>query len=116
MKVERVFKNIRYTLSNENLSNGDKVYPIAEGRTLDDGSFILHDFSWEDYMSGFPDEPHIILNINYSDYKPYEVQTDMGFSPVECYYKIIKKEKQVPEREKREGDIFAPMLIWVEIS
>ena len=48
-------------------------------------------FNWEDFMSGFPNEPHTNLELPYSDYKPYEVRTDNGYSPIECYYKIIKK-------------------------
>lgn len=97
MKVEKVHNNIRYTLSNDDLKVGDKVYPIADGRCLDDGDWILHGFTFKDYCTGFPDEPHQILDLNHSDYKPYQVRTDFGYSPIECYYKIIKKEKQVKE-------------------
>jgi hypothetical protein len=104
MKVEKVYKGIRYTLSNENLKNGDKVYPIARGRCLEDGGWILHDFDFSKSLSGFPDEPHTIIKTDYSDYKPYEVRTDMGYSPIECYYKIIKKEEH-DENNK-----------WVEIE
>lgn len=95
MKVEKVHNGIRYTLSNENLAVNDKVYPIANGRCLDDGEWILHGFDFRDFCSGFPDEPHTILDLNYSKYKPEQVRTDMGYSPIECYYKIIKMEKQV---------------------
>ena len=101
MKVEKVLNGIRYTLSNQNLQVGDKVYPIARGRCLDNGGWILHEIEFESkYVeglntSGFPDEPHTILDLKHSkDYKPYEVRTDMGYSPIECYFKIIKKEKQ----------------------
>ena len=95
MKVEKVHNNIRYTLSNDNLEVGDKVYPIANGRCTDDGGFILHGFTWSECSSGFPDEPHTITDLHHAEYKPYEVSTDYGYSPVECYYKIIKKEHQV---------------------
>lgn len=100
MKVEKYLDGIRYTLSNENLAVGDKVYPIASGRCTDAGEWILHKIEFEStYVeglntSGFPDEPHTILDLHHSDYKPYEVHTDHGFSPIECYYKIIKREKQ----------------------
>lgn len=107
MKVEKVHNGIRYTLSNENLKAGDKVYPIANGRCLDDGGWILHGFSFD---CGFPEEPHTILNLAYSDYKPYQVSTDFGYSPIECYYKIIKKEKKV---EKNPEAMFKT-LNWVE--
>jgi hypothetical protein len=97
MNVEHVHNGIRYTLTNDGLKEGDKVYPIAWGRCLDGGGWILHKFDYRDFMSGFPDEPHTIIDLKHSDYKPYQVRTDMGFSPIECYYKIIKKEKQVKE-------------------
>lgn len=91
---------IRYTLSNENLNLSDKVYPIAKGRITDGNVFILHNFDFRDFMSGFPDEPHTILDLNYfngKQGKAYEVRTDMGYSSIESYYKIIKKEKQSSE-------------------
>lgn len=101
MKIEKVYKNIRYTLSNDNLKNGDKIFPIAHGRCTDDG-WLLHDINFTSNLSGFPNDPHTILNLTYSDFKPYQVKTDHGYSPIECYYKIIKKEKQV----KRVGKLF----------
>lgn len=94
MKVERVHKSIRYTLSNENLKEGDKVFSIANGRCLEGNDWILHGFNWEEYCSGFPNEPHTIQKINDSVPKYEEVYTDHGHCPRECYYKIIKKEKQ----------------------
>jgi hypothetical protein len=111
MKIEHVYDSIRYTLSNDNLKVGDKVFPIGQGRCLDDGGWILHNLDYRDFMSGFPHSPHTIQNLKYSDYKPYGVQTDMGYSPIECYYKIIKKEEQV---EKHNG-LFKSRE-WVEID
>ena len=111
MKTEKFHNNIRYTLSNEDLKIGDKVYPIAKGRCLDNGDWILHNFDYRDFMSGFPDEPHTILNLKYSDYKPYEIQTDKGYGPIESYYKIIKMEKQI-----KEGEGFATNYKWIEIE
>ena len=110
MQVEKVHNGIRYTFSNENLAVNDKVYPIAWGRCLDGGGWILHGFRFEDYLSGFPEEPHVILNLNYSIYKPEQVRTNEGFGPIEIYYKIIKKEKQVKENKP-----FATAK-WVEIT
>ena len=111
MKVEKVHEGIRYTLSNDDLQVNDEVFSIGSGRCLGGDDWILHDFRWTD----FPHDPATILELKHSDYKPYEVRTTQGYSPRESYYKIIKKEKQVPEREEREGDIFLPPLIWVEI-
>ena len=93
MLVETVKNGIRYTLSNENLEVGDKVFPIGRGRCLDGGGWILHNIAFEEYM-GFPYDFHTIMDLKHSDYKPYEVKTDKGYSPIESYYKIIKKETQ----------------------
>jgi len=111
MKVEKIHNGIRYTLSNEDIKAGDKVYPIARGRCLDDGEWIFHNLDYGEYCSGFPNEPHTILDIKNSDYKPSEVHTDMGFSPIECYYKIIKKEHQVSDGRK-----MFPIYKWIEIE
>lgn len=106
MKIEKMYNGMRYTLSNEDLRKGDKCYPIAHGRCLADkdgklnGEWILHDFDFREFMSGFPNEPHVIKNLKYSDYKPYEIQTDHGYGPIEAYYKIIKIEKQIEEGTK----------------
>lgn len=111
MKIEHYHNGIRYTLSNENLEEGNPVFPIASGRVLDDGSWILHEFKFENYCTGFPDEPHIIKNLHYSDSKPEEVLTNMGYGPVETYYKIIKKEVKVKNPDGK-----FPYHIWQEFD
>lgn len=93
MKIEQVFEGIRYTLSNDNLKIHDEVFPIGRGRCLDDETWILSKLDYRDFMSGFPLKPHTIKDLDYSEYKPYEIQTSHGFGPVETYYKIIKQEK-----------------------
>jgi hypothetical protein len=95
MEIEQTHNKIRYTLSNENLKVTDEVFPIGRGRIKDDGTFILRELDYRDFMCGFPDNPHTILDLRHSDYKPYEIRTDHGYSPIECYYKIIKKEKKI---------------------
>lgn len=112
MKIERIIDNLRYTFSNKNLKIGDKVYPIANGRCLDNDGWILHEFDFDDINYNGLSNFHTILNLKHStEYKPYEIQTDHGFGPKEIYYKIIKTEKQIKESEKK----FAPW-IWVEIN
>lgn len=106
MKIEKVFDHIRYRLSNDDLKNGDKVFPIASGRCIDNFNWILYEIN---FNVGFPYNPHTILNINHSDYKPYQIKTDKGYSPIEVYYKIIKKEKQVEK-----NGIFFKSYEWVE--
>ncbi len=116
MEIEQMANGIRYTLSNDNLQVNDEVFPIARGRVRDDGTFIISELNYEDYMSGFPKEPHIILNLKHSDYKPYEVRTDHGYSPKECYFKIIKKEQRIVEYNGDNSVIALPTRNeWVEI-
>lgn len=93
MKIEKVHNNIRYTLSNENLKVSDKVFPIGMGRCLDNATWILHDLDFT--ISGFPNEPHTILDLNNSSEKSHEIKTDYGCGPIESYYKIVKIEKQI---------------------
>jgi len=115
MNIEKIHEKIRYTFTNENLKVGDEVYPLAHGRCLDNGGWILHNFDFTDFISGFPNNPHIIKDLNYDNGrqgKPYQVQTNMGYSPIECYYKIIKVEEQVKVSESMFGGRFE----WIEIE
>lgn len=112
MKVEIVKDGIRYTLSNEGLQTNDKVFPIAEGRCIGKDDWILHGFNFSEYSSGFPNRPHTIINLEYSNYKPEQVRTTYGYGPIETYYKIIKIEKQI---DWMSGTIFRSKK-WVEID
>lgn len=115
MKVETVYSGIRYTLSNDNLKVGDKVFPVAWGRCLEDGGWILHDFDFSNMMCGFPDEPHVIMDLNYDNGrqgKAYQVKTNKGYSPIECYYKIIKMEDKVKVQEHMLGGRWE----WFEVD
>jgi hypothetical protein len=96
MILEKCHKGIRYTLGNDGLKDGDHVYPIANGRCIDGGGWVLHDIDWTRFTD---DQPHVIENINHSDYKPYEVRTGNGYGPKEIYYKVIKREHQVVVKE-----------------
>lgn len=89
MIIQHTYKEIDYILSNENLKVGDAVFPISRGRTWNN-THIHFEYDFRDFMCGFPDEPHLILDLHYSkNDKAYEVHTDHGFGPVEMYYKII---------------------------
>ncbi len=64
-------------------------------------------------MSGFPNEPHIILDLNYDNgkqSKAYQVRTNNGYSPIECYFKIIKIEEKIKVKES----IFGGSYEWIE--
>jgi hypothetical protein len=89
-ETEYLYEGKTYKFSNQNLKAGDEVYPISRGFVGDDKKYHHERFDFRDFMCGFPDEPHIMLNLKHSDYKPYEARTDHGCSPIESYYKIIK--------------------------
>lgn len=109
MKVEKVYDGIRYTLSNECLHHGDEVYPVAQGRQTENG-WIIHNFDFRDFMSGFPADPHIIKSFDNRHPKEKIINTNKGHSFSECYYKIIKCEKQVKVSE----GMFGGSYEWVE--
>ena len=89
MQTTKNYKGNQYTLSNENLSNGDQVFPISNGTTKD-GTYKHERFDFRDFMSGWPDEPHTILNTNHDPkYKPYQTRTSHGYGPIEMYFKVI---------------------------
>jgi hypothetical protein len=116
MRLEKLLDDYRYTLTSDGLKEGDRVYPIVNGRVQDDGTFIIHDIEFRSThfdlnTSGFPDEPHIIEDIKHSDYKPYQVRTDHGYSPIERYFKIEKIEKRcVTKRES--GPLVFTDVTW----
>lgn len=97
MILEIIENNIKYILSNENLKTDDKVFPISRG--ICKKNKYTHEEVWlvrylnGELMCGLPNDPHIIKDLNYSDYKPYQIHTSHGFGPIESYFKIIKQEK-----------------------
>jgi hypothetical protein len=115
MNIEHVHDKIRYTLTNDALKEGDEVFPIGCGRCLDDGGWILHKLDYREVMSGFPNTPHIIMDLNHANgkqSKAYEIRTDMGYGPKESYFKIIKKE----EKRKIKDTFFGGTYEWFEIK
>lgn len=111
MQVEKIYDNVRYRLSNENLQVDDKVYPVARGRCVENDEWVLHEIDFDEDISGFPYEPHTIENRHYSDCKPYEVHTDHGYGPMETYFKIIKRERLIETK----GKLF-DTFNWVEMD
>ena len=123
MFVEKILtkngERYRYLLSNDNLKVEDKVFPIGKGR-VNGNNFHFYEFDWNKYSSSFPDDPHTIINLHYlsggkSFYKPYEVQTDKGWSPAESYFKILKKEKYINKIRETEHFTFDESY-WEEIK
>lgn len=92
-ETEHVQDGKKYKLSNQGLKAGDPVFPISQGFVGDDEKYHHQKFDFRNFMTGFPDEPHIILNLNHSDSKPFQVRTSHGYSPIECYFKIIEVEE-----------------------
>lgn len=104
MVIEKILNGYRYTLSNEDLCAGDRVFPIASGRVINNNQWILHKI---EYGDDFPRGPHIITNLEHSNGdKSHQVSTDHGYGPKEIYFKIIKKEGVVQGTTGR---------TWVEV-
>ncbi len=76
------------TLTNEGLKDGDKVFPISYGSTATK-KYVHRQFDFRDFMSGWPNEPHTIQEFYMDDEVRY-VRTDCGYSPEECYFKIVE--------------------------
>ena len=67
MKVMFKYFDNLYTLSNEDLKEGDRVYLISTGHYID-GEYKHHKFDFRKFMSGFPDEPIIIKKYHHETY------------------------------------------------
>ena len=86
MKIAIFIKGeIKPTLfSNEDLKEGDDVWPLVAGYT-DGTSYFVCKIEKE----RIEDPPHRILNLKHSTSKPYEVSTSSGYGPRESYFKRI---------------------------
>ncbi len=98
MKLEITHNDITYHLTNFELKVGDEVFPASVGHLENDkyihtGIWLSKYFDGE-LMCGLPGDPHTILDLNYSDDKPYQVRTDKGFGPIELYFKIGEIENE----------------------
>jgi hypothetical protein len=76
-------------LTNENLQVGDKVFPLTHGYNNGAKYFVV-EIDTSKHCSGWPDEPHTILQLEYSKTKAYEIRTDHGYGPRESYFKLIE--------------------------
>jgi hypothetical protein len=89
MIIKHKYNGKEYTLTNENLHEGDKVYGISWGRTIGDKHNHEY-FDWRLVVSGWISEPHTITDMHYSkDDKAYEISTNHGYGPREHYFKIL---------------------------
>lgn len=75
-------------LTNENLQVGDEVFPLTSGYNNGKDYFVTK-IETEKYMTGWPDEPHVIQDLSHSETKSYQVRTDHGYGPIESYFKLI---------------------------
>jgi len=99
MRIKILENGIKYILCNNDLEVGDKVFPLCAG-LIEDGNFIHKNICLDRYhdgslMCGLPNDAHIIKDLNYSVYKPYEILTDHEYGPKEKYFKIISVEDSI---------------------
>ncbi len=85
MKISLYVNNHQYFFTNEDLKVGDEVWPLTSGYN-ENGVYYVSSIT-RDYFE--PNEPHIIQNLKHSDTKSYEVRTNHGYGPRECYFKLI---------------------------
>lgn len=101
MQTQYFHNDMIYTLSNENLKVGDYVYPISNGVSNDETHTYKHEyFDFNEVVSSFPNDPHIILDLHHSESKAYEIRTSKGYGPVEKYFKIISQKLSVQKLEE----------------
>lgn len=77
-----------HLLTNVGIEVGDRVFPLTMG--YNDGQvYYVMSIETSKACSGWPDEPHIVLDLDYGRTKSYQVQTDKGYGPRESYFKLI---------------------------
>jgi len=93
MKLVIYSEERKYLLSNKNIDLGDRVYPMTNGQIINE-DYYVNEVLHEDNRTGFPDDPHIIKDLDYSGDKRYEVITNKGYGPREKFFRIVAtKEK-----------------------
>jgi len=80
-----------HKFTNVGLQAGDRVWPMTHGWT--DGQVYYVCGFHTDEISGFPNRPHIILDTNHSETKAYQIRTDRGYGPSDCYFKLDEYNK-----------------------
>lgn len=75
-------------LSNKDLKVGDQVFPLTQGYNDGKNYFVINIVT-NPALTGWPNNPHTILDLAHSESKPYEIRTDKGFGPRESYFKKI---------------------------
>jgi hypothetical protein len=96
-------------LTNEGLKVGDKVFPLVQSYHTAGKLFVVSipRFEKDDPYSvsactGWPDEPHTILDF-YSQDGLQWVHTNAGYSPVGVYFKDITDEIRAKEAADGRG-------------
>jgi hypothetical protein len=98
-------KKADYIFSNEGLAVGDQVFPIVDSQLIGSvwcltGLRLRSGMQSDEkeYCTGFPNDPHTILNLNHSDDRSHEVRTTHGYGPVEGYFRLVKVIEREPAK------------------
>lgn len=103
-----MYQKVVLFLCTTEIEVGDEVFGFIHGHCdeVEKGPFG-HNVSWnyKDFVSGWPDEPHIVKDLNYSEYKPYRTQIDTGWSSPGRLVRVLG---QISEKAVwiSEGDYF----------
>lgn len=86
-------KEVLHLCTNK-IAVGDSAFPFLHGGVA---ALEAKEAPWEieTYLTGWPNDPHIIEDMHYSDFKPYEIRTSKGFGPREDYFLVFKIPKGV---------------------
>lgn len=105
MKITIYFPDLKadYVFSNEGITVGDETFTITDNRLVD-GECTLTGLRLrsgmrsdeKEYYTGFPNDPHIILDLEHSTDRSHQVRTNHGYGPVESYFKVVRVMKREP--------------------
>ena len=89
-----------HTFTNEGLKVGDKVFPLVSGWSHKGEWYLMYLEFHGDASSVFActgwrsnehkREPHTIISFDHPDGEPARIVTDRGYSPAQCYFKLIE--------------------------
>ena len=111
MKILHIYNDCQYMLSNDDLKLGDKVYPISYGKVVNN-IYIHKGFDYSVVLSGFPHEPHTVIEINYSDDIGYKLRTNKGFGVPEQYFKVIANISVTEIKDEKSKAIITSIQHW----
>lgn len=105
MKITIYFPDLKadYVFSNDGIMVGDETFTITDNQLVD-GECTLTGLRLrsgmrsdeKEYCTGFPNDPHIILDLEHSADRSHQVRTNHGYGPIESYFKVVRVIERKP--------------------